>query len=228
VKAFGYKSNEDVIGTNVMQNHRVIGVVSDFHEQSLHRAVAPSFYSPGVGYVKYIVLNVKGSAVHEVVPTIVREWQQTFPDLPCEYFFMDDFFNQQYKQERQLGALLPTFSALAVFIACLGLFGFTYFMAQQRRREMSIRKVLGASIVYLMKLMTSEFMIILFVAAVVSIPLILWLGNLWLTQYAYRISVSGTHILLPLVLLLVSALITISAQLVKTSTINPAEALRHE
>ena len=164
----------------------------------------------------------------ELVATVTAEWEVAFPSNTIDYFFLDEFYNRQYKSDDQFGRIFTTFASLAILIACLGLFGLTSFTLQQRTKEIGIRKVLGAGTSNLMYLLSRNYLVTIIIAYVISMP-IAWIGlNRWLENYTFRISLGVWMLILPLVLVAVVAALTIFSRLVKTVKINPVDSLRYE
>jgi putative ABC transport system permease protein len=228
VRVLGYTNPADALGTMIMRDFEIIGVVRDFHERGLQEAIMPSFYTTGQGYTKFITVHLNTSDLSTEIAFLERQWKSVFPDRPFDYFFLDDFFNQQYKREAQLTRIIACFSILGIFVACLGLFGFTYFMVHQRIKEIGIRKVLGATAVNLLKLLYSEFFWLLIMAGLLAAPLAYWLTDNWLAGYAYRISLNPMHLLFPVAVVSFIAFLTIGALLWRAIRTNPTESLKYE
>lgn len=207
----------------------VIGVVEDFHDSSLRHTIRPMFLfirdNPGFGY---ILVKVNGGAIPEALATIEEQWAVFEPGYPFEYTFMDDKFAEFYKAEQRLGQIFGIFSFLAIFIACLGLFGLVSFMTEQRTKEIGIRKALGASVPGITVLLSKEFLRLVVVAAVIVTPLAYISMDHWLQDFAYHIDITVLPFLLAGVLALAIAVLTVSFQAIKAALTNPVEALRYE
>jgi putative ABC transport system permease protein len=156
------------------------------------------------------------------------EWHAMFPGNPFEYFFLDDHFNQQYKAELQFGQVFSLFASLAIFIACLGLFGLASYMTMQRTKEIGVRKVLGASVSSILILLSKDFSRFIFIAIAIAIPISWYLIYNWLLDFANKISISWWLFAVPAVALMIIALTTISFQTVRTALTNPVDSLRDE
>ncbi|MEZ4944516.1 MAG: FtsX-like permease family protein [Cyclobacteriaceae bacterium] len=228
IKVFGYNQPEDALGVKVMGDHEIVGVINDYHEQSLNYPIMPAMYTPGQGYLKYVTINIKSGNFNSAVSEIQEEWKNIFPELPFDYFFLDDFFNLQYQQEKQLTKVFAYFSGIGIFIACLGLFGFTYYVSHQRIKEIGIRKTLGASLFNLLKLLTSEFLLLVLVAGAVAIPLSHYLSTQWLSNYMVRIEPGFLLYLLPVFLIGTLAFLSTLFLLLKVIKINPSESLKYD
>lgn len=223
----GFKNPEDALGSILFGTKEIIGVAKDYNEMSLHSKISPSMFTFGQGYMKFLTVSIK-SNVPGTLKSLERMWKGIFPDKPFDYFFLDNYFDRQYAHEKRLEAILAIFSGLSVFIACLGLFGFSYFVVYQRIKEIGIRKVLGASPFGLMKLLTGEFIILIVISGIIAIPITYYLANFWLAGFAYKIEVGTWYVLVPALIVAVIALLTISLHLVKTIRTNPADCLKYE
>jgi putative ABC transport system permease protein len=206
----------------------VIGVVKDFHIESLHKQISPLF----IGYTTHIFnsLSIRISAknIPETIAFVkdkMREWD---PYRPFEYAFLDDSFDAQYRAEERLSGIFSYFSVLAIFIACLGLFGLASFTAEQRTKEIGIRKVLGASVPGIVVLLSKEFTKWVLVANAIAWPAAYFLMNRWLQGFAYRMNINFLTFVFAGVISLAIALGTVSYQALKAATSNPADSLRYE
>ncbi|MGH7497213.1 MAG: ABC transporter permease, partial [bacterium] len=157
-----------------------------------------------------------------------EKWRAVEPNLPFDYSFLDAGFDQMYRAEQHLGRVFGTFSFLAIFIACLGLFGLASFTAEQRTKEIGVRKVLGATVSGIVLMISKDFTKLVLIAIVVATPIAYYLMNRWLQDFAYRTEVGGWVIASAGGLALVIALATVSTQAIKAALANPVEALRYE
>lgn len=228
IKVFGYNSPEDALGIKLMGDHEIIGVINDYHEQSLQYPVIPTMLTTGQGYLKYITINVNPGNFNHVVKEIQEVWSTIFPELPFDYFFLDQFFNMQYQQEQRLTKIFAYFSGIGIFISCLGLFGFTYYVAHQRIKEIGIRKTLGASVFNLLKLLSLESVRLVLIAGTVALPLSYYLSIEWLSSYAIKIEPGIQLYLLSIILIGSLAFLSTLFLILKVIKINPAESLRYE
>ena len=234
VRRFGW---EDPIGKRVIQVYgerriyfTVIGVVKDFHFSSLRNPIKPMnfFLSPDSN--RYISAKMLSQDISGTLVYIEETWKKVAPESPIEYFFLDTVFERRYSSEERLQRLFSYFSGLAIFIACLGLFGLASFAAEQRTKEIGIRKVLGATETSLIYLLSKEFTILVLIANLVAWPLAYLAMHNWLEGFAYRIQLNS-HLgffLLASVIALVIALVTVSFQAIKASLVNPINSLRYE
>jgi putative ABC transport system permease protein len=228
VKMLGFKSNEEALGHLLMKDNEIIGVVNDFHERSLHEAIKPAMYIPGRGHMKFITVHLRTEELSQSLHLLQRQWKAVFPDQPFDFFLLDEFFNRQYRQELQLEKVFKYFSAIGIGIACLGLFGFTYFMTLQRTKEIGIRKTLGASMLNLIRLLSSEFALLLMLSGLVAAPISYYLVTNWLSRYPIKIEPGLEHFILPVLGIAVTAFISVIILLVKAARTNPTEALKYE
>jgi putative ABC transport system permease protein len=155
-------------------------------------------------------------------------WNARFPESPFQYFFLDDYFDQQYRSDRLFSTVLWLFTIIAIIIASLGLFGLSLYMVTKRSKEISIRKVLGATILQITTLITSDYLKLILYAGIVAIPVAWYLLNNWLNDYAFHITIGWWFFLLPLMVMMLIAVITILYQSVKAALSNPVKNLRTE
>jgi putative ABC transport system permease protein len=227
VRMLGFKSDQDAVGGLLMKDYEVVGVVKDFYQKSLHDPVQPFMFTPSVGYMKFLTLDISGTNLPETIALIEKEWHNAF-DKPFEYFFLDEFFNRQYDHERQLGYVFNTFSIVGVLIASLGLIGFSYFVTHQRIREISIRKTLGASFYNLISLLSSEFIQVLIASGVIATCISFYAITSWLENYPVRMEMSWIDITLPVLIVGALAYSSIILILIRSVKINPIEVLKNE
>ena len=209
-------------------NGRVIGVVKDFHFHSLHRNIEPLViaFKPDEG--RYLSLKIIPDDLKNTIAFIQETIEAYHPDYPFTYFFFDEAFNDMYEEEKKLGTMFGGFSALSIFIACLGLFGLTAFTIETCTKEIGIRKVLGASLSGIIALLSKEFTRWMIFANVLAWPISYIVMNKWLQDFAYRISLNIWIFILSGLSVLAIALLTVSYQTIKAATANPVESLRYE
>lgn len=228
VKMLGYQTEQEAVGNRLMGDFEIVGVVKDFHQRSVHEPISPSMFTPGQGYMKFITVNVNSSEMGETINYMRQQWKDIFPDNPFDYFLLDEFFNRQYNQEQQLGEVFQYFSGIGLCIACLGLFGFTYFVTHQRTREIGIRKTLGASLMDIIQLLSSELALLLMLAGLLAIPISYYLAERWLSAYAVRTMPDVGNFILPIFLVGIFAFVSIIVLLIRSAQTNPVEALKYE
>lgn len=213
----------------------VIGVMKDFNFTTLKRDIAPVIFRYGTSsqeigeyHQSFIVAKVASSDLSRTLRSIEEKWNVLVPNYPFDSTFMDDSFQKQYEGERKFGQVFTTFSLLAIFIAFLGLFALTTFVLQARFKEIAVRKVLGASVASLLRMVLKDFTILVVIGGIVGIgSAFFWLEN-WLQDYSYRISLSWYLMLIPIVLILLLTWVVVSLKSYKAATSNPAMALKDE
>ena len=215
------------INTNAVMEFHIIGIIRNFNFNSLRESVTPLALFEG-NENGSMALRVRESDISQTLEQIKKKWQAFAPGQPFGYSFMDDDFDKVYSAEQRTGEIFVGFASLAIFIACLGLFGLVAYAAQQRLKEIGIRKVLGASVIQIVSLLSIDFLKLIFLASVISIPLAWWAMNRWLQDFAYRVPVSWMIFALAGSSALAVAMITISFQAIKAARVNPINNLRTE
>jgi len=230
VKRLGYARAEDAVGTRITfgaNGSTIIGVMKNFYQRSPKEVHIPMMFRYREAS-HFFSMRLDARDLQQTIASVKDVWQRTFPDEPFNYFFLDDQFGQQYKSDQQFGQIITSFSVLAVFIACLGLFGLSSYTILQRTKEIGIRKVLGASVVQIVSLLSKDFARIVVIAAVLALPMAWWAVDAWLDTYAVRIDLNVWIFVMPVLSILVIAFITVSFQTVKTAVSNPTDSLRSE
>ncbi|MFQ5752756.1 MAG: ABC transporter permease, partial [bacterium] len=211
---------------------KVIGVVKDFHYESLHQTIRPMaiLMLPSVfGWSeRFISARVQTGAIAETLKFMQNTWETFAPGVPFEYSFLDEDYERLYHNEQRTGKVFTFFSSLAILIACLGLFGLASFAAEQRTKEIGIRKVLGASVVGIVLMLSKEFTKWVLLANILAWPVAYYLMNNWLQNFAYRINIGGTIFIFSAILALAIAVLTVSFQAFKAAVANPVDALKYE
>ena len=208
-------------------NYTVIGIVKDFHFKSLHERISPlvMVLSPDAGS---LIVKLKTKDVAELTATLQKSWTAFGPEEPLNYSFLDDRFNNTYRSEQNTAKILGIFAGLTILVACLGLFGLVTFTAEQRRKEIGIRKVLGATITGITSLISKDFLKLVFIAFIIASPVAWMIMNKWLQDFAYRINISAWIFVLAALLAIAITIITVSFRAIKAATANPVESLRSE
>ncbi len=225
---------ENAIGQRVAcglhPDGRVIGVVKDFNFQSLQRGIEPvvMLMDSSQPYMNVIAMKISSKNIPATIGYLGSLWKQLSPDLPFEYHFLDQSFEQLYKSEQRLGQIFSAFSLLSIVIACLGLFGLASYAVQERTKEMGIRKVVGATSVQIVGLVVGDFLKFVLIANVIAWPLAYYAMQKWLQGFAYRVDVGLWTFIFSGGVALMIALATVSMQAVKAATANPIESLRYE
>ena len=208
---------------------KVIGVVEDHHQQSLQQGYDPMIflYFDGYFFADHITVNIGGN-LYESVSGIEAKYKEFFPNDLFDHFFVDEYFNRQYQADIKFGKICLLFSILAIFIAALGLFGLGSHMAMQKTKEISIRKVLGASVGQALTIIPKKLLSLVLFSGAISLPVIYFIAKNWLDNYAFKVAISPWMFLVPLFLVLLVALLSILAQSLKSALVNPAASLRNE
>jgi len=206
----------------------IIGVMKDFHFRPLHKEIQPIVFKIFPDWFRHIYIRIKPGNVHAALDSLKKTWYKLNPDYPFEYHFLDDAFDNLYRAEERMGTLTNYFTFLGIFIACMGLFGLVSFMAEQRTKEIGVRKVLGASVPGIILLLSKEFTRLVLVANIISWPIAYYTMNRWLQNFAYRTGIGLWLFVFSAGLALVIALLTVSYQSIKAAVANPVEALRYE
>ena len=205
----------------------IIGVVKNFHFESLRQNVGPLCMR--LGENNYLTsFKIEAGNAKNLITQIESKWKSMAAGLPFSYRFLDDSFNEMYRNEQRIGKLAISFAILAIFIACLGLFGLATYMAEQRTKEIGIRKVLGASVGNVVSMLSKDFIILVLIASVIAFPVAWWAMHNWLQDFAYRISIGWWIFIAADVIALLIALVTVSSQAIKAALANPVKSLRTE
>ncbi len=206
--------------------YTVIGVVKDFHFKSLHETITPLLMvlMPESGFI----IKIKTTDVAGVLSSIKQQWDSFNTDEPFTYAFMDDLYIKTYAAEQKTGTILNIFAVLTIFVACLGLFGLATYTAEQRTKEIGIRKVLGASVKQVTTMLSKEFLKLVLIACLIAFPLAWWVMSKWLQDFAYRININWYIFLIAGIVALSIALLTVSFQAIKAAIANPVKSLRSE
>jgi putative ABC transport system permease protein len=213
-----------IIGGDTLE---ITGVFENFHQMSVKTPIIPlacqlgesgSFYS-----IKLETANYKNT-----IEALENQWKTFFPGNPVDYFFLDQFFNRQYEKDNRFGEAFSFFTALAIFIASLGLIGLASFMTLQRTKEIGIRKVLGSNVSGIIVLLSKEFMLPVVLSILIACPLGWWIMNLWLQSFPYHTTINLWAFVVSGILVLLIAFLSVSSQTLKAAMTKPAETLKHE
>jgi putative ABC transport system permease protein len=175
-----------------------------------------------------VSIKIKASKATQVINAVKTEWSKFFSGNTFEYFFLDDHFNEQYKEDQRFGQVFELFTSLAILVACMGLFGLASFTTIQRTKEIGVRKVLGASVGTILKLLYREFTFLLIIAFLIATPLAWLMTANWLQGYAFRIDMHWTFFAIPFLIIVAIAFITVGFQSIKAALASPAKSLRTE
>jgi putative ABC transport system permease protein len=235
-QSFGFESPDDAIGRKIVVQFgqgpkiaEVIGVVKNYHQSSfkdVYRSIL--YYRPGGEDWKYITIHLNTHDLTNTLTSIREAYTGNFPHNAFDYFFLDDHFNRQYQSDRRFGTIFGIFTALAIIIACLGLFGLSIFAVTQRTKEVGIRKVLGASVPAILAIFSRDSIKLVLISYAIAAPLIYLAVRSWLSGFAFHIGMQWEIFLLPPLLLLAISLGTIVVVCLRAALANPTRALRHE
>ena len=231
-RIFGFNKPADVVGQYIDGSGfhcKVIGVVKDYHQESLQNSFDPIvFYPEEERNFGNFSLKFNTNNVPALMDFVKQKWNNYYPQSPFRFFFLDEQFNAQYKSDRLFATVLWLFTAIAICIACLGLFGLSLFTIAKRNKEISIRKVLGATLFQISSLITKDYLKLVLLAGVIALPLAYILVNNWLKDYAFHISIGLWFFFLPVILIVLIALLTVLYQSLKAALRNPVKNLRSE
>jgi len=232
-RQFGW---DDPIGKSIRELNNwnttktVIGVVRDFHAESLHHKIAPLLIESEPSRYRFILIKIRPENLPATLSFLEEKWKEMDPTETFDYWFLDESesFSWQYQAEQRLSQIFSCFALLAIFIACLGLFGMSSFTTEQRTKEVGIRKAMGATISSIILLLLKEFVKWILLANIIAWPIAYFAMNRWLQNFAYRINIGLSAFILAGLIVLVIALLTVSYQAIKAARANPVDALRYE
>ncbi|MCE7069731.1 ABC transporter permease [Dyadobacter sp. CY327] len=216
-------------GNNAISSLEIVGVVKDFHYQDLHKVIEPyAFFLSADANHNYIIAHVNTKDVSRVVPFMEAKWKSLVPGEPFTYTFLDQDFESNYAADARTARIVNSFTIISILISCLGLFGLAAFAAQQRIKEIGVRKVLGASIGSIVGLLSSDFIKLVIISMLIATPLTWYIMNQWLQDFAYKISIQWWMFVAAGALAVVIALVTVSTQAIKAAVTNPIKSLKSE
>jgi len=207
---------------------KIIGVMKNFHYNSVRTEIEPLAMMLAPDYFSFIAIRLASNNINDSIDAIKNTWSSVLPNYPFAYKFLDEDFERWYRRESRMVSLLEIFAVIAIIIACLGLFGLASFSAEQRTKEIGVRKVLGASELNLTLLMCKEFVILVFISNIIAWPIAYFSSISWLNDFAYRIDLGVSFFILSGLFSMVIALITVSFQAVKAALANPVVSLKYE
>jgi putative ABC transport system permease protein len=221
---------ETAIGKKMFMGHRagfVKGVIRNFHFQSMHSSIKPLVLFSEIR-TRYLLLKLDGFDLAETISQVEQKLKALAPSIPFEYKFLDDEYARLYQSERQLGTVMNLFAVIAIVLACLGLFGLSSYMMQQRTKEIAIRKVLGATILNIVNLLSGKFIKLVLLAVVLAYPAAYFLMDSWLQEFAYRIPINLWVFVMVGLTALAIAILTVSIQSFRAAVINPVDSIKSE
>jgi putative ABC transport system permease protein len=230
VRSLGFRNAQEVLGKSysISLNEykpKIIGVVKNFNSSSLHDEITSQVFMINPNWFKEFIVKVKSANMPSTINGLKEVWAKFFPQYPFEFSFLDESIDKMYKSEERYSKVVSTFSVVALFIACLGLLGLASFVTEQRKKEIGIRKVQGASIKTIVQIVSNEFLILVIVSNVIAWPVAYFFMNKWLISFAYRIDIKIWTFICSGVLALIIALLTVGFQAIKAAVANPAKSL---
>jgi putative ABC transport system permease protein len=236
VSAIGWKTPEEAVGKDFKYGQykgKVIGVMGDFHFESLRNKIVPIILcNPPTtatdSYFNHLSIKVSGNNVQNTLSLVGDTWRKYLPELPYQFTFLDEKFAELYKSEQRQGTIFTVFACIAIFIACLGLFGLSAFTISQRFKEIGVRRVLGAQVDSIVLLLSKDFLKLVFIASIIAFPIAWYAMTHWLADFAYRVNIQWWVFILAAMLALIVALATVSFHAVKAAIANPVTSLRSE
>ena len=213
------------------QKGHIIGVINDFHFESMHQAIVPMVFimpPPSQPYYNNLSIKIVGNDISTSISYLEKTWKKFFPETPVDYTFLDENFDRLYQSEQRQATIFTVFACIAIFIACLGLFGLSAFAISQRIKEIGVRKVLGANVQGIVALLSKDFLKLVGIAAVMAFPVAWFAMNNWLKDFAYRINIQWWVFIVAGILAAMIAFVTVSFQAIKAAVSNPVKSLRTE
>ncbi|MBZ0246013.1 MAG: ABC transporter permease [Cyclobacteriaceae bacterium] len=231
LKSLGLEKPEEIIGRVISiwgMNLPVAGVVKDFHTMSLEREIDPTIIFNGVDSYRTAAIKLKGGSVKETLGEVERAWAAQYPDFLFSYEFLDNEIREFYESEQKMSTLLILFSVIAITIGCLGLYGLISFMANEKEKEIGVRKVLGASTGNILIIFSKEFIILILVAFAIASPLAAYIMGQWLDNFAYRVPLTSLMFVTGIGITIIIAFVTVGFRSIRAALANPINALRNE
>jgi len=231
VTALDFKDPVSAIGEKVQQGGdtlEIIGVLENYHQMSLKEQVTPLVYRYIPSYARFLSFKVESKDYPRILSSLEQAWNIHFPGNPMDYFFLDQFFNRQYESDKRFGAIFSMFTLLAIFVACMGLFGLASFMTLQRTKEIGIRKALGSTSSQVILLLSKGFVQLVIIANMIAWPLAWYIMDRWLQGFPYRISINPLLFVVAGAGVVLIAFLSVGFQTLKAAAVNPAHTLRSE
>ncbi|HOZ86484.1 MAG TPA: ABC transporter permease, partial [Bacteroidia bacterium] len=232
VKSFNWGTNKQALGKKIDwafgKTGKVVGVVKDFNYSSLHNGISPLLIHIFPSFHRRLSVRLRPEDIPETVSALESVWKNTIAESPFKYAFMEENYNNLYIAEKNMKSVLSAFTILSVFVACLGLFGLAAFTIRQRYKEIGIRKVLGADIRDIVKLLSKDFLKLVLISVLVAIPIAWFAIDRWLRDFAYKVTVDMWIFIFAGLAALLIALLTVSLQAVRAAVANPVKSIRTE
>jgi len=229
-RSLGFSNVQDVLGKHYiisLNNYKpeVIGVVKDFNSSSLHNEITNQVFMTNPDWFKEFIVKVKSENMPTTIKSLKEVWAKFFPQYPFEYSFLDESIDMMYKSEEKYSKVISVFSVIALFIACLGLLGLASFVTEQRKKEIGIRKVQGASVKNIVQIISGEFMILVLFSNLIAWPFAYFLMNRWLTGFAFRIGISVWPFIISGGIALSISMLTVSFHAIRVAVVNPVKSI---
>lgn len=232
VEMMGFDDPNEAIGQNIYEfgseERRIVGVIEDYHHESLNRSIDPMYFVRNGGFDTFYAIRMNTTEVAATLGRIESSFTNAYPGNPADYYFLDEFFGKQYKKDEVNSKVFSAFALMAIMVACLGLYGLSAFAAMQRTKEVGVRKVLGASIPNLFLLLFREVFLLVLIGFLIALPLGYFGIDSWLSNFAYRMEIGVLMFLLPLLAVLTITLLATAQQIIKVAIMNPVRSLRYE
>ncbi|MDN5211283.1 ABC transporter permease [Fulvivirgaceae bacterium BMA12] len=232
-KLLGFDNPEDIVGQTLEVPQFgwkpiVVGVVNDYHQESLKKQRDPMAFYCTINGGEYYSMSISTNNFPQTIEHVRASWEKAFPGNPFDYFFLDDYFNRQYQNEQNFGSLFGLFAIIALIVGCLGLYGLSAYTAQRKTKEIGVRKVLGSSVSGIMALLSKEFLQLIIIACVLGLPLVYFIMDNWLQDFATRVRVNWLLLLLASLTVVIVAFFAMSYQTLKAARLNPVDSLKYE
>ncbi len=231
VVALDFKDPKSAIGEKVRQGGdtlEIVGILEDYHQMSLKESVSPLVYRYTPDFASFLAFKVESDNYQQILSSLEGPWKSFFPGNPMDYFFLDQFFNRQYQGDKQFGQIFGIFTLLAIFVACLGLFGLASFMTLQRTKEIGIRKALGSTSSQVILLLSKGFVQLVLIANLIAWPVAWYVANYWLQSFPYHIDISPIVFVFAGLGVVIIAFLSVGLQTMKAARVNPAVTLKNE
>lgn len=231
VRIAGMERPEDILGRRMHMWGRtlpIVGVVGDFHTVSLHRPIEPTVLMNNIEGYRTMSIRLRQSQLQDVVNVVKNKWEAAYPEHIFDYQFLDESIREFYEGEQKMSVVLTVFTCIAIFIGCLGLFGLATFMANQKTKEIGVRKTLGASVESIVFLFSREYVKLILIGFLLASPAVWYLMNKWLETFTYKITIGPFVFVAGLAVTLTVAILTVGYKSFKAAVVNPIRALRYE
>jgi putative ABC transport system permease protein len=229
--ALDFENPKAAIGEKVSHGGdtiEIVGVLENYHQMSLKEVVTPLVYRYTPDFASFFAFKIESESYSQIVSSLKEPWETFFPGNPMDYFFLDQFFNRQYDQDRKFSQIFALFTLLIIFVACLGLFGLASFMTLQRTKEIGIRKALGSTSSEVILLLSKGFVQLVLIANLIAWPVAWYLMDNWLQSFPYRININPVLFVLAGLGVVVIAFLSVAWQTMKAAKVNPAITLKNE